>query len=94
MVFDIPLLLEQRQKHDVDYVLVVTASPETQRRRVLGRPNMTTEKFEAIHAKQLPDSEKRALADFVINTDYPGMSEVSHFLTVCGNKEQVSSSLL
>lgn len=72
VVFDIPLLLEQRQRHDVDYVVVVTASAETQRKRVLERPLMTVEKFDSILAKQLPDTEKRKLADYVINTDFPG----------------------
>ena len=73
MIYDIPLLLEQRDKHDIDYVVVVTASPETQRKRVLSRPNMTNDKFEAILSKQMPDSEKRLLADFIIDTDYPGV---------------------
>ena len=73
VVYDIPLLLEQgRSKHSVDYVVVVTASPETQRSRVLQRPLMTVDKFESIVGKQLPDSEKRKLADYVINTDFSG----------------------
>jgi len=50
----------------------VTASSETQRLRVLRRPNMTPEKFEAIKSKQLPDEEKRMKADFVVHTDFPG----------------------
>lgn len=74
VVYDIPLLLEQRHQHDVDYVVVVTASSDTQRTRVLSRPNMTLEKFESILVKQMPDAEKRQLADFVINTDYPGVN--------------------
>jgi dephospho-CoA kinase len=73
VVYDIPLLLEQRQQHDVDYVLVVTASPETQRQRVLNRPLMTPEKLDCILAKQMPDEEKRQMADFVIDTDYSGV---------------------
>lgn len=73
MVYDIPLLLEQQQQHEVDYVVVVSASAETQRHRVLNRPHMTPEKFDSIRAKQMPDADKRQLADFVIDTDYPGM---------------------
>ena len=71
VVYDIPLLLENRDKHDVDYVLVATASSEVQRARVLGRIGMSVEKFEAILKKQMPDEEKRKLADFLINTDFP-----------------------
>ena len=76
VVYDIPLLLEQRAKHQVDYVLVVTASTQTQRQRVLKRPLMTPEKFDVIMKKQMPDAEKRQMADFVIDTDYPGMCSV------------------
>lgn len=50
---------ETKASEQVDYTLVVTADEETQRRRVLNRPGMTEEKFLAIKAKQMPDSEKR-----------------------------------
>ncbi|MGO4830954.1 dephospho-CoA kinase [Rhizobiaceae sp. 2RAB30] len=67
-VLDIPLLFETGGRNRVDKVLVVTASAELQRERVLARPGMTEERFRAILARQVPDPEKRGEADFVVDT--------------------------
>ncbi len=68
VVLDIPLLLETEGDKRVDVVVVVTATQEEQRKRVLSRKGMSEEKFNAILAQQVPDHEKRKRANFVIDT--------------------------
>jgi dephospho-CoA kinase len=68
LLFDIPLLFETGGDHAFDKVIVVSAPPQIQRERVLSRQGMTTEKLNQILARQMPDSEKRERADFVVDT--------------------------
>ena len=69
IVLDIPLLFENGSETFFDAVVVVSAPLEVQRERVLARPGMSEQKFEAILAEQMPDEEKRAKADFIISTN-------------------------
>lgn len=68
LLFDIPLLFETGAQEWLDAVVVVSVPPEIQRDRVLARPGMTAAMFETILAKQLPDAQKRPMADYVIST--------------------------
>src|ERR1700759_1245835 len=69
-VVDVPLLYETGGEKRVDAVVVVTTTAEIQRERILARANMTGEKLDAILARQLPDTEKRKRADFVVDTSH------------------------
>lgn len=71
LVFDIPLLFETGSDAEMDAVACVTIDAETQRRRVLARGTMTSAQFEHILQKQMPIGEKRARADYLIETDTP-----------------------
>lgn len=68
IVFDIPLLFETGAEAEMDATACVTVSRETQKARVLDRGTMTAEQFEAILAKQMPNEEKLARADYAIDT--------------------------
>ncbi|MEL7211253.1 MAG: dephospho-CoA kinase [Pseudomonadota bacterium] len=68
VLLDIPLLFETGGESRVDKIVVVSAPPDVQRARVLDRQTMTEAQFDTILAKQLPDAEKRARSDYVIET--------------------------
>ena len=68
IVFDIPLLYEKSGPQGLDAVVVVSASAQQQRQRVLARPGMSEEKFTKILGLQVPDADKRRRADYVIDT--------------------------
>jgi dephospho-CoA kinase len=67
-VLDIPLLFETGADANVDAVVVVTAPAEVQRARVMDRPTMTTAKLDVLLQRQVPDSDKRRRADFIVDT--------------------------
>ncbi len=67
-VFDIPLLFEKGNDVLMDATLLVTASADVQRARVLTRSGMTPEQFELILSRQIPDHEKRSRATHIVET--------------------------
>lgn len=69
LVFDIPLLFETGGDREMDATVTVFTDAETQKRRVMARGSMSEAQFEAIRAKQMPIAEKRARADYEIETD-------------------------
>ena len=95
VLLDIPLLYETGGERRCDAVLVVTAPPEVQRARVLARPGMTDAALAAIRAKQMPDAEKRARADFVIDTSQgfaAAEAEVDRLIAAIGSGTRVRPS--
>ena len=87
LLFDIPLLFETGGEGAFDKVIVVTAPEDMQRERVLSRPGMMADKLDALLARQLPDADKRARADFVIDTSGSldeTERQVEHILTCLG----------
>jgi dephospho-CoA kinase len=84
-VLEIPLLFETRGDERVDAVVVVSTDDATQRARVLQRPGMSDAKLDTILARQLSDTEKRAKADFVVDTSGPvtdTYGQIDHILTL------------
>ena len=69
LVFDIPLLFETNGDKHMDAVACVYIDKETQKKRTLNRGTMTEKQFSQLLSKQMPISEKRARADYVIITD-------------------------
>jgi dephospho-CoA kinase len=67
-VLEIPLLFETDAIDRVDVAIVVSAPEEAQRRRVLARPGMSVERLEHLLTRQLPDADKRARADYIVDS--------------------------
>lgn len=88
---DIPLLFETGAEQFVDYTINVTAPACVQRARVLARPGMNEDKFQAILESQMPDAEKSARADFILKTGQGRahtMRQIKHILNVITRKHK------
>jgi dephospho-CoA kinase len=90
VVLDIPLLYETGGEARTDAVVVVSAPADVQRERVMQRPGMTEEKFQALLAKQVPDAEKRRRADFIVDSGQgiePARAQVRAILDKAGRMQ-------
>ena len=96
IVLDVPLLFETGGDVRCDAVVVVSAAPAIQRARVLARPGMTEERLAAILLRQMPDTDKRARADFVVETDrgldHAGAQVDAILATVRARQQQAEQS--
>ena len=88
VLLDIPLLFETGAQSRVDIVVVVTCDPEIQKKRVLARENMNIDKFNAILKKQLPDAEKRKLADHIVDTSVSFEETEAQVIALLSNLRQ------
>ena len=84
VAFDVPLLFETNTDRECDFTIVVTAPSFIQAHRVLRRPGMTIERLEAVMGRQMPDSEKRRRADFVVPTNLGKRFTVNKLCTIVG----------
>lgn len=95
VVLDVPLLFETGAYVRVDATVVMSASAQIQRQRVMRRPGMTEQKFQTILGRQLDDDIKRQLADFIVGTNATrgeSLRQIVKIATVCKRKEGVSWS--
>lgn len=85
-ILEIPLLFETDVDYPIDAV-AVTWCPETvQRARALARPGMTVEKLETILARQMPQAQKKQIADFVVDTGTSladTAEQIAHIIEQC-----------
>lgn len=88
VLLDIPLLFETGAQSRVDLVVVVTCDADIQRKRVLARKNMSINKFNAILKKQLPDAEKRKLADHIVDTSVSFTQTEAQVIALLANLRQ------
>ncbi|HEU0117692.1 MAG TPA: dephospho-CoA kinase [Alphaproteobacteria bacterium] len=85
-VLEIPLLFETKGQSRCDFTICVTAPKKVQEERVLGRMHMTKARFEAILQRQMPDAQKRKLADYVVQTG-KGLADTKRQLKAILKKE-------
>ena len=93
VMLDIPLLFEKSYEEMFDAVVVASAPADVQRARVLARPGMSEAKFAAILAQQTPDAEKRARADYVIDTGLPLEATKAQVDEVMSELKRLSATL-
>lgn len=69
VIMDIPLLFESKLQSFVEKIIVVTVTPETQKKRLMERNGLTGAEATARIESQLPLVEKEAGADAVLDNN-------------------------
>jgi dephospho-CoA kinase len=70
VLFDVPLLFESGMDREMDANVLVACDEETRVRRIMARDGTTREAAEARIRSQMPEEEKRARADYVLDNNF------------------------
>ena len=71
IILDIPLLIENKINNKKDFLVFVDTNRNNILRRLKQRPNFNKKIFNKLRENQIELSEKKKLADYIIDNNYP-----------------------